>query len=69
MIMVTGLAVTDFTCTRISGPDPGFIVSTSTTPPSVTKTAVLPPVVAVFAEASYRESGIGYVFWSDPGMK
>src|SRR5688572_15858627 len=43
MMCVTGLLVTDFTLSRMTGPQSGYLVSTSTTPLAVMNTAVLPP--------------------------
>jgi hypothetical protein len=46
MIVVIGLLVTVFTLSRMTCPHPASLVSTSTTPVSVMKTAVLPPLNA-----------------------
>jgi hypothetical protein len=43
MMCVTGLSVTVFTWSMIAWPQSASLVSTSTTPVPVTKTAVLPP--------------------------
>ena len=51
MTRVIGLLVTDFTRSRIVGPQPASLVSTSVTPVSVMKTAVLPPLKASMSAA------------------
>src|SRR5207302_2175391 len=59
MIVVTGLSVTFFTFWRITAPYPESFVSTRTTPESVTKMTVLPPVKSlpgVDAPITYRLS-------------
>ena len=43
MIVVTGFGVSSLILSRIGWPQPGFFVSTTTTPSAPTKTAVLPP--------------------------
>ena len=43
MIIVTGSSVTVRTWSRMASPQPGFLVSTSTTPSPVTSAAVFPP--------------------------
>src|SRR5437870_9729710 len=47
MIVVTGLSVTVRTWFRIGSPLLGSLVSTSTTPPCVTNTGVLPPAPGI----------------------
>ena len=46
MIIVTGLLVTVLIRSRMTWPHPASLVSTTTTPVSVMKTAVLPPLNA-----------------------
>src|SRR4029453_4232798 len=50
MIVVIGLSVTVLIRSMIGFPHPGSFVSTSTTPLSVTSTAVLPPLNASILE-------------------
>jgi hypothetical protein len=56
MIIITGLAVTDFTLSRMAGPFPGSFVSTTTTPFSVINAAVFPPAPVIM----YR---LSFTFW------
>src|SRR5437762_5274280 len=51
MIVVTFLFVTDLIRSMTAGPKPGNLVSTRTTPASVMKTAMLPPLNASWFEA------------------
>ena len=44
MMVTTGLSVTDRMRSRITGPQPGSLVSTIATPSSITKTPTLPPL-------------------------